>query len=940
MGKERQDRQLKAGSTEGGTARGEREETSPRRDKRDQRKRLWHEIEAEADGRNIEAEDEIAIEELLRDCQERALCYEPGGVTDVEKNPRPTPGQVYETVAMEGRSCAGTSQPVETNARETGVGRLPEQRMMPAGDQMCSLEEMGGELDGGSQFCSDNFDRLRLKGSPSENVEKTNFPTTGPRLALLPCRGMQHEGFGPPFWGLGVSEASVNDFETLRQLLQKKCQQNSAVVGDMGPILAALMEAFELQLSTRCGQSSDGIFPLPLPSDVGLAGSHVPFLEAMIRGLNLLAGSRSCSKGRSKKVSRELVLQLEGVLVECDLLKEKWDHIPFQEFFRTKTLDYSGEEVKVARRFNWQMVEAALPEGVGSLRLTDFCEQGTLEYVVNFEKSLLPPQDQRIGKAPAIMVDPSDWAEVCRGLVARGVCGLMKREELHHVNGRPLMNGLFAVEKGEKGVGPDGTEFEVCRLIMNLVPTNSICRNLVGDTCTLPTVVGLSSIILDDDQLLLTSSEDIRCFFYLFQTPPEWWPYMGFAREVPREALPAGHEGAGWHLVTRVLPMGFVNSVAIAQHVHRKVISQALYADTGLATRHQEIRRDRVSSRADRLFRVYLDNFDELQKVDRRVAGLIEGTPSDWTLAIRETYTTLGLPRRPKKAVEQASAAEVQGAWVDGSKGTAAPKYSKVARYLGLACEAVVAGKATRRELQVIGGGFVYIAMFRRPLLSGLNAIWRKITSMKEVGSHVRHLLGKDVELELIRFIALCPLAFMNFRLPVSGYVTASDASTTGGGLCVSRGVSPYGMAASQAEARGDILAPDEMDQVLVISLFDGIGALRVALDCLRIPVAGYISVEIDDAASRVVESFFPDVIRIQDVAQVSLEMVAEWSMKFASVSLVILGAGPPCQGVSGLNADRKGAMRDARSCLFQEVPRIEALVKRVFRWCPHLSVD
>lgn len=61
---------------------------------------------------------------------------------------------------------------------------------------------------------------------------------------------------------------------------------------------------------------------------------------------------------------------------------------------------------------------------------------------------------------------------------------------------------------------------------------------------------------------------------------------MGFAREVPpAEALPAGHDGHDWHLVTRVLPMGFVNSVAIAQHVHRRVISQALYSGTGLATK-------------------------------------------------------------------------------------------------------------------------------------------------------------------------------------------------------------------------------------------------------------------------------------------------------------------------------------------------------------------
>ena len=895
----------------------------------------WQEKGIKAGVARLEAEDEQAIEELLRECKEKAKTYEPGGATTVKKSPGLAPGRASRAEAEEGRDCSGTSQFEDSDARETGVGRLPTQMRNRAEDRPDSPQQMEGEQKRSSQYEERVFGRQHLKRCRPDLEEFENLSTSGPRLALTPCRGVQPGPSVTPFWGSGVSEHKVDDFDRLRLLLKNKCQNDSAVVGDVGEILAKLMEAFELHVNTRCGQSSEGIFPLPLPSDLGFCGHHIPFLEAMVRGLNLLAGSRSRSKGKARKVSRELVHHLEKVLAECTLLGQKWDHLPFQQFFRARTLDYSGEEVKVARRFTWQMVEAALPQGVGSLRLTDFCDQGTLEYVVSFEKCLLPPQDQFIGKAPAIMVDHSDWAEVCRGLVARGVCGLMKREQLRHVCGRPLMNGLFAVEKGEKGTGPDGVEFDVCRLIMNLVPTNSLCRNLVGDTCTLPTVVGLSSIILEDDQLLLTSSEDIRCFFYLFQTPQSWWRYMGFAREVPSEALPAGHDGDGWHLVTKVLPMGFVNSVAIAQHIHRRVISQALHVDRSLATRHQEIRRDRTSSRADHLFRVYLDNFDELRKVDRKVAGLIEGTPSDWTLAIRETYTTLGLPRHPKKAVEQASGAEVQGAWVDGSKGTAAPKYSKVARYLGLACEAVISGKATMRELQVIGGGFVYIAMFRRPLLSGLNAIWRKITSLKELGSHVRQPLGKEVELELIRFISLSPLAFMNFRLPVSEHVTASDASTTGGGLCVSRGVSPYGLAASQAEARGDVLSPDEMDQVLVVSLFGGIGALRVALDCLRVPVAGYISVEIDDAACRVVESFFPDVIRVQDVALVDLEMVAEWSLRFASVSMVILGAGPPCQGVSGLNADRKGAMRDARSCLFQEIPRIEALIKQVFRWCP-----
>eukprot|EP00438_Fugacium_kawagutii_P028761 Skav220381 [mRNA] locus=scaffold896:127637:129049:- [translate_table: standard] len=63
--------------------------------------------------------------------------------------------------------------------------------------------------------------------------------------------------------------------------------------------------------------------------------------------------------------------------------------------------------------------------------------------------------------------------------------------------------------------------------------------------------------------------------------------------------------------------------------------------------------------------------------------------------------------------------------------------------------------------------------------------------------------------------------------------------------------------------------------------------------------------------------------------------MVESWARQFGQCDLVLLGAGPPCQGVSGLNADRKGALRDLRSCLFTHVPRVRLLLRQTFRWCP-----
>lgn len=129
----------------------------------------------------------------------------------------------------------------------------------------------------------------------------------------------------------------------------------------------------------------------------------------------------------------------------------------------------------------------------------------------------------------------------------------------------------------------------------------------------------------------------------------------------------------------------------------------------------------------------------------------------------------------------------MQGAWVDGDLGRATPKVDKILRYVGLACEVIIVGRASQRELQVIGGGFVYMAMFRRPLLSGLNAIWRRIVELGEGGARRKEKLPVEVCHELLRFIAMVPLAYMDFRTAVSESVTASDASTTGGGLCQGR---------------------------------------------------------------------------------------------------------------------------------------------------------
>ena len=310
-------------------------------------------------------------------------------------------------------------------------------------------------------------------------------------------------------------------FEDCRLNLAKVCRKKGAIFGELGDVVSEALKGQEVGF-LRCSQATGDLFPLPLPSSLSRSHKTPPCVDALVQALNSLYGTKTVLRTREDKTRIALVDRLEKVVVNSGLAQEVLPDMDFEKFFECKGVDYSGEEVQVARRFRWHMVEAAFPEAVGSLDLEEFCEGGTLEYVRNFESFMLPVEDQYVGKTPSIMVELEHWSQVCSGLLRRGVCRAMHVSEIHHVGGKPLLNGLFAVGKNETAIDEEGEEFEVCRLIMNLVPTNSCCRSLTGDTSTLPSVVGMSSIVLEDHQLLVTSSEDIRCFFYLFRTPPSY----------------------------------------------------------------------------------------------------------------------------------------------------------------------------------------------------------------------------------------------------------------------------------------------------------------------------------------------------------------------------------------------------------------------------------
>ena len=220
-------------------------------------------------------------------------------------------------------------------------------------------------------------------------------------------------------------------------------------------------------------------------------------------------------------------------------------------------------------------------------------------------------------------------------------------------------------------------------------PSLRIFISSAGHNVLLHRISGLSRFRLDEGELALISSEDRRRFFYLFSPPPSWYPFLGFNKAIPEGLVPPKWAGRKCVLHARVLPMGFRNSVGIAQHIHRNVVRQALPQTNPIIGAQKEMRKDRAASHAKEQYRIdldILDNFDVIKKTDPETAAQAEGQPGLLSLVARHAYAEAATA--PKKiCLCQKTIAEVQGAIVDGFLGVAYPKPMKVGLYVCLALE-------------------------------------------------------------------------------------------------------------------------------------------------------------------------------------------------------------------------------------------------------------
>ena len=189
-------------------------------------------------------------------------------------------------------------------------------------------------------------------------------------------------------------------------------------------------------------------------------------------------------------------------------------------------------------------------------------------------------------------VTRKEWELIGAELVRRDICKPIPKDRLIWHNGKPLLNSVFGVGKNKFITKADGSQAEILRLIVNLIPSNEIQSAVPGDIETLPHFGQWSGLELLGDEVVMWSSEDINCMFYVFSLCDDWLPY--FVLDWPLDpSLWGGPSGEPMHLALRVLPMGWKNAVGIAQANLRHLVQSSAPSGANVPSEF-ELRKDRA----------------------------------------------------------------------------------------------------------------------------------------------------------------------------------------------------------------------------------------------------------------------------------------------------------------------------------------------------------
>eukprot|EP00971_Amphidinium_carterae_P121152 2399643-Amphidinium_carterae.1 len=464
----------------------------------------------------------------------------------------------------------------------------------------------------------------------------------------------------------------------------------------------------------------------------------------------------------------------------------------WNKYLRNAHVTYNGDFTSQAERLHWDQIKAGLPprSSCGVVRAISVCEGAALDFIqeprLHIEGLSVCP------KAGVVHASTSELLPLMRNLLTWGIVAPVRKHDLVMVQGKPVLNGMFALPKpGTKVLCGDGTYRPAQRLIMDLRAGNSLLQDFPGDVATLPALHRWRNICLNGSEGMLLSYEDLKGCFYLVKLEPQWHRVFAFNAEFwawdlgLREQFPTNER---IHLGSAVCPMGWKAAVGLIQYLHRRVLgapagtfASACIPNAGLPL-NRELRADRctpmvstgnLAEKSDftRIWQVYVDDWDMLEVIELAdFEQTIKEGANKWQSRARATYAALDMPTSVQKAGVRERMAQRLGIHVDGVTGKLSFPASKCARILGLVMHCLTL-RLTRKQVQIVLGHMIHGLVLRRESMTCLHRSWRLLGRPQGLPLP----LPEFVKREWLMVLLHLPLLQVNLRARVSPIVVASD---------------------------------------------------------------------------------------------------------------------------------------------------------------------